>query len=108
MFHIWRSLTFSVVTIALGCLIFWKLEKAAFCHGVYLAQDRLGTGSRLRSVHCRNWSVFQPGLPAFIQNGRMEAYMTTVFLVFGISVWTSLYLFDELPQLAEAIGLEFL
>jgi len=34
----------------------------------------------------------------FLQNGRMEAYMTTVFLVFGLSVWASLIYFDELPQ----------
>ena len=47
-------------------------------------------------------SVLSTLITRFLQNGRMEAYMTTVFLVFGVSVWASLLYFDELPRLAYA------
>ena len=43
----------------------------------------------------------------FIQNGRLEVYMTTIFLIFGVTVWTSLILFDELPEWPNPTGLTY-
>ncbi len=96
-FHIGVPLTLSIVTIALGVLLFWKLDACrSAMAGVLRA---IGWGPD------KGFDQFISGLVHFsdrvtrlLQNGRMEAYMTTVFLVFGISVWSAMIWFDELPH----------
>jgi len=105
-FHIGVPLTLSIVTIALGCLLFWKLTRLRFMMAAMLRA--IGWGPD------QGFDQFIAGIikgsTAFtrlVQNGRMEAYMTTVFLVFGTSVWASLYIFDELPPWPKPGGLSF-
>lgn len=96
-FHPGVPLTLSVVTIALGLAIFWKLTTS-----------RLLMAAMLRAIGWgpdHGFDQFIAGVirlsawvTRFLQNGRMEAYMTTVFLVFGVSVWSSLLYFGELPH----------
>lgn len=97
-FHPGIPLTLSIITIALGILVFWQLTRA-----------RNAMASVLRAI---GWGpdhgfdqfisgivVFSDRITRLLQNGRMEAYMTTVFLVFGVSVWASMIWFGELPDL---------
>jgi multicomponent Na+:H+ antiporter subunit A len=95
--HIGVPLALSVVTIGLGIAIYMKLARARLAMALLLS--KIGWGPDL------GFDQFMQGLvrlsalvTRFLQNGRLEAYMTTVFLVFGLSIWTSLYMFDELPD----------
>ncbi len=105
-FHVGVPLTLSIVTILLGCLIFWKLEKARFAMAVLLKAIGWGPdhGFDQFITGVVKGSTF---VTRYLQNGRMEAYMTTVFLVFGISVWASLIIFGEVPDWPSPVGLSF-
>jgi len=105
-FHIGVPLTLSVVTIALGLLIFWKLAAARSAMAGLLRA--IGWGPDHGFDQFISGTVrFSTFVTRFLQTGRMEAYMTTVFLVFGLSVWASLLYFDELPQLQMPQTLSF-
>lgn len=104
--HFGVPLTLSVVTILLGCLIFWKLEKARFAMAILLHKIGWGPDHGFDQF-ISGLVIISTKITRFIQNGRMEAYMTTVFLVFGISVWTSLIAFGEIPSLPRPSGLSF-
>jgi multicomponent Na+:H+ antiporter subunit A len=105
-FHLGVPLTLSVVTIALGCLIFWKLEKARFAMAYILRKIGWGPDHGFDQFIAGTVGL-STKTTRIIQNGRMEAYMTTVFLVFGVAVWSSLYVFDELPNWPRPSGLSF-
>jgi multicomponent Na+:H+ antiporter subunit A len=96
-FHVGIPLGLSVVTIGLGILIYQRLPRARLSMALLLG--KIGWGPD------KGFDQFIAGLvrlstvvTRFLQNGRLEAYMTTVFLVFGVSIWVSLIAFDELPD----------
>ena len=105
-FHIGLPLLLSVLTIALGVALFWLLP-----------QLRYAMARALRSIGWgpdHGFDQFMSGLVALsaaitriIQNGRLEGYMTTVFLVFGVAIWFSLYNYGELPDLPQFVAPTF-
>jgi multicomponent Na+:H+ antiporter subunit A len=96
-FHIGLPLLLSLVTIGLGIAIFSKLDTARLIMARVLHQ--IGWGPDRGFDQVVNATVkLSVAVTRIVQNGRMEAYMTSVFLVFGISVWLSLIHFGELPS----------
>jgi multicomponent Na+:H+ antiporter subunit A len=96
-FQIGVPLGLSIVTIGLGIAIFLKLKMArammaATLHRIDWGPDH-GFDQFIAGI-----VLFSDRITRILQNGRMEAYMTTVFLVFGIGLWSGLIVFGELPE----------
>ncbi|MCB1386530.1 MAG: putative monovalent cation/H+ antiporter subunit A [Nitratireductor sp.] len=101
-FHIGLPLALSVVTIALGIAVFCFLPQARFAMAKVL--HRIGWGPDT------GFDQFISGLVSlstlitrFLQNGRMEAYMTTVFLIFGVAIWYGLIRYGEFPEFPQFV-----
>lgn len=104
--HVGLPLTLSVVTILLGIVIYWQLDKARFAMTYLL--NWIGWGPDQGFDQFISGAVKgSTAVTRILQNGKLESYMTSVFLVFGISIWTSLYAFDELPEWPQFGGLTF-
>ena len=104
--HFSLALLLSVITIGLGVAVYLKIDQARFAMAWLLA--KIGWGPD------KGFDQFISGLVRFatwithrLQNGRMEAYMTTVFIFFGVVLWGSMIYFDELPNVPSFPVLSF-
>lgn len=96
--HFSLPLVLSIATIALGIVIYLNLERARFAMAWLLV--KIGWGPDHGFDQFISGIVkLSTAVTRFSQNGRMEAYMTTVFIFFGVLLWGSMYYFDELPSI---------
>lgn len=89
-------LILSGATIALGILIYWRLETARLAMAAIL--HRIGWGPD------RGFDQFMDGvirgstaITRSVQNGRLEGYMTTVFVVTALAILIPMIAYGELP-----------
>lgn len=95
--HIGVPLALSVLTIALAALVYWRYDKAQFWMAALLW--RIGWGPD------RGFDQFVTGtvrlatlITRFVQNGRMEVYMTVTFIIVAIVLFVPMIFAGELPQ----------
>ncbi|WP_075995817.1 putative monovalent cation/H+ antiporter subunit A [Salaquimonas pukyongi] len=104
--HIGIPLLLSVITIALGVVLFLQLSRsrdamAAALRGIGWGPDH-GFDQFMKGLVSGSAAITR-----VIQNGRLEGYMTTVFFVFGAAVWFSLYTYGELPDFPQFVAPTF-
>ncbi|MFK7902955.1 MAG: hydrogen gas-evolving membrane-bound hydrogenase subunit E, partial [Nitratireductor sp.] len=104
--HISVAFALSLTTIALGIFIYLKLEQVrALMIGVL---NKIGWGpDHGFDQAIAGIIVFSTWITRRLQNGRLEAYMTTVFIFFGAVVWSSMIYFNELPFIPSIPQLSF-
>ena len=94
--HVGLPLALSVVTVLLGILVYWKLDRARFLMAVVLRA--LGPGPD------RGFDGFISGLvrlshvvSRFLQPGRLEIYVTVTFTCLAATLLVPLVVHGELP-----------
>ncbi|MDP9808816.1 multicomponent Na+:H+ antiporter subunit A [Rhizobium tibeticum] len=96
--HVGVPLLLSALTIALGLLVYWKIDQARRMMAVVLG--KLGPGPD------RGFDHFIAGLVSlsvratrFVQPGRLELYITCTFLCVAAILLVPLWLYGEMPAL---------
>jgi multicomponent Na+:H+ antiporter subunit A len=96
--HIGIALALSVLTVALGVLLYWKLDS------LRAATDRLVTGLGLSPD--LGFDHFVSGLVRLsvavtrvIHNGRLEVYITTTFILVALVLLVTPVVYGELPAM---------
>ncbi|MDQ0563292.1 multicomponent Na+:H+ antiporter subunit A [Rhizobium mesoamericanum] len=96
--HFGVPLLLSILTIALGTLVYWRIDLARLTMATILR--KLGPGPD------RGFDSFITGLirlsvrvTRFVQPGRLELYITCTFLCVAATLLVPLWLFGEMPML---------
>lgn len=99
-------LTLSAVTVALGALVYWRLDMARLIVAIVLA--RIGWGPDKGFDQAVSGIV---GLAArvtrIVHGGRLDVYMMAVFLTVACVLIVPMVVFDELPDFPVALTLTF-
>jgi multicomponent Na+:H+ antiporter subunit A len=104
--HIGLPLLLSVITIALGLLVYARMEQMRI--GLALLLHRFGWGPDLGFDQMITGLVTLSGIiTRRLQNGRLENYMTVVFIVGILIVFVPMLAFGELPSWPQMPELEF-
>jgi multicomponent Na+:H+ antiporter subunit A len=95
--HLGLALTLSVITVALGVAMYWAMawlreKMASLLKAIGWGPD-IGFDQFIRGL-----VKGSTALTRRLQTGSMEFYVTTVFVVLGISLFVALYKADEWPQ----------
>ncbi len=96
--HLGLPLALSVLTIALGLLLFWKLDR------LREAVDHLVTGLGLSTDRGFDHAVsglvhLSVRITRVIHNGRLEVYITTTFILVALVLLVTPVVFGELPAM---------
>lgn len=96
--HLGVPLLLSIVTVALGALVFWRLAQARVLMTKFI--DALGPGPD------RAFDAFIAGLvkvsavvTRFVQPGRMDVYVTATFVLVAVTLLVPPIVYGELPAL---------
>jgi len=96
--HVGVPLLLSGLTIALGTLVYWRIDQARLAMATVLC--KLGPGPD------RGFDYFIVGLirlsmrvTRFVQPGRLELYITCTFLCLAAILLVPLWLYGEMPML---------
>ncbi|RDJ14395.1 putative monovalent cation/H+ antiporter subunit A [Rhizobium grahamii] len=96
--HVGVPLLLSVLTIALGTLVYWRIDQAR--RAMVTVLRKLGPGPD------RGFDYFIVGLirlsvrvTRFVQPGRLELYITCTFLCVAAILLVPLWLYGEMPAL---------
>lgn len=96
--HIGLPLLLSAITIALGVAAFLMLDRlrgamAAFLAAIGWGPDR-GFDQAIRTVLRLSFAVTK-----LVQNGRLDVYLTVIFITVALALLAPMVLFDELPEI---------
>ncbi len=104
--HPGLPLTLSAVTVALGALVYWRLDMARLIVAVLLA--RIGWGPDKGFDQAVSGIVrLSSGVTRIVHGGRLEAYMMVVFLTVAGVLAVPMIVYGELPQLPVPLTLTF-
>lgn len=105
-FHIGTPLALSALTVALGVVAFLQLERLRFTFAYLLG--KIGWGPD------RGFDQFVSGtvrlshaVTRLLQNGRLEAYMTTVFAIVALVLLAPMFALGEAPSMPAWPDLNF-
>lgn len=94
--HLGMPLTLSAVTIALGALVYWRLDDARSLMARVL--ENLGPGPDRGFDHFVSGLVrFSAAVTRFVQPGRLEIYITATFILLALTLLVPPVVFGELP-----------
>lgn len=95
--HIGLPLLLSVITVLLGALVYWRLDRARALVAEML--ESLGPGPDRWFDHLLSGLVRLSVLVTrFIQPGRLEIYVTATFIMVALTLLVPPILFGELPD----------
>jgi multicomponent Na+:H+ antiporter subunit A len=96
--HLGAPLLLSGVTVLFGALVYQRIAGAR--EAIALMLRRIGWGPDLGFDQVVEAILrLSAAVTAFLQNGRLEAYMTAVFIVGIAALFAPMLAFDELPAL---------
>lgn len=100
------ALALSVATIALGVLLYTRLE--AMRSTIAGILHRIGWGPDQGFDEFVSGTVMiSDRITRLLQNGRMETYMTVVFVVTAVAIFVPMTVAGEFPQMPQWPGLNF-
>ncbi|GIL03301.1 MAG: Na(+)/H(+) antiporter subunit A [Alphaproteobacteria bacterium] len=91
-------LLLSLLTVALGLAVFWRLDAARRAMAGLLRRIGWGPDHGFDQAITATLA-FSRSLTAFVQNGRLESYMVTVFTVVGVTLIAAMAFWGEFPAL---------
>ncbi|WP_350333351.1 putative monovalent cation/H+ antiporter subunit A [Coralliovum pocilloporae] len=99
--HINAAFGFSLITIALGMLVFWKLNRIRTT-GLFLPFESMGYGpDRGFDMVIKGLVHFSTTVTRILQGGRLEVYMFATFVLTAVVLIWPMIAFDELPLMPE-------
>ncbi len=104
--HVSLPLVLSVLTVALGIVIYWFLDQARAAMAALLAAIGWGPDRGFDQA-IRGLLGVSFGVTRIIQSGRMEVYMTVTFIAIALALWAPMTVFGELPAMPEMPDLPF-
>jgi multicomponent Na+:H+ antiporter subunit A len=104
--HASLALLLSLVTIALGVVVYLMLDRVRDAMAGVLAAIGWGPDKGFDQV-IRGLIRLASAVTGVIQNGRLEVYMTVTFVMIALAIWVPMLTFDELPAMPPVPDLAF-
>lgn len=104
--HFGLPLLLSIVTVAIGLVVLWRLDGIRFVVARLLHRIGWGPDQGFDQVVSGTLRLsFR--LTSIVQNGRLEDYMTTVFAVVGVALIAAMAVWGEFPDMPDLPLLRF-